>query len=145
MTGVKAQARRWAPVPVAVVVGAAVWWLRHGFVEREGLAVACLDDGSGLVCALRAATETAMSIIPLHAVALAAGLVAIVARGAVRRAAIWLAVSAGPAALALGEATLGGTGLLLGLVALSTQNDGHAQAQPRSGDQQGGGRPAESL
>jgi hypothetical protein len=145
MTGLKAQGRHWAPLPVAMLVGAAVWWLRHGFVEREGLAVACLDDGSGLVCALRAATETAMSLAPLHAVALAAGLLALFARRAVRRAAIWVAASAGPAALALGDATFGGTGLLLALVALSTHDLGDAQAQPRSGDQQGGGRPAESL
>lgn len=135
--------RHWLPLPAALVAGGAVWWLRHGFVEREGLAVACLDGGEGWVCALREATEAAMGLAPFHAVALAAGLMALFARGPLRRAGIWIALSAGPAGLALGEATVGGTGLLLGLVALATR--GPAQPEPRPRQQQGDGRPADGL
>lgn len=135
--------RHWLPLPAALVAGAAVWWLRHGFVEREGLAVACLDGGGGWVCAVRAATEAAMGLAPFHAAALVAGLVALFARGPLRRVGIWIAVSAGPAGLALGHAAVGGTGLFLGLVALATR--GSAQPEAGGGEKQGDGRPAEGL
>jgi hypothetical protein len=135
--------RHWLPLPAALAAGAAVWWLRHGFVEREGLAVACLDGGGGWVCAVREATEAAMGLAPFHAAALVAGLVVLFAWGPLRRVGIWIAVSAGPAGLALGHAAVGGTGLLLGLIALATR--GPAQPEAGGGEQQGDGRPAQRL